>query len=438
MQFKNEAIRERDFRAVLEKRLEDIQDNAATEAYNLHEEVVQQQRRIHSLEQELDEVKGEKEQTLVKLGTKRVEAETLMAKNRMLSDELESAHDRNRRLEHNYQALEATIAQLQKEYDHYKVLMDRELSLARETAKDDLAEWKRSSNEQLTRVRQNHEEEIQKIRTLYEEKLHDKQQEVDEVRALHRNDTLHLHSDQEKDAEITQLKIQVQVKDKALQDERMEAEALKLRLKALESQLLTSTQELRQLKGAGTGTGLLRPGVSTSIQVPSSSTQQGMTPGPPTTTDMSLPEIPTFDMPSPMMSEDFNLSHLQYPDSPVFPASKYARGRSHGGGSTMAGYAAGIASNGDDDLTGPRYGFSPAPRAAAISASVPPPPPPPPLASFPLSHLHDGDKQALDAITAENEMLKKVVKEVRRDSFVAGVSAWKTTVATGGVHVSDG
>lgn len=398
--------------------MEDIQDHAATEAYNLHEEVVQQQRRIHSLEQELDEVKSEKEQTLVKLGTKRVEAETLMAKNRMLSDELESANDRNRRIESNYQALEVTITQLQKEYDHYKVLMDRELSIARETAKDEITELKRSSNEQMTRMRHNHEEEIQKLRTLYEDKLHDKQQEVDEVRALQGDQSRYLHSQQEKEAEITQLKIQVQVKDNALQEERMEAEALKLRLKALEAQLFTSTQELRQLKtttaGQG-GSGLLRPTVSTSIQLPSS---QAMTPGgggPPT--DMSLPEIPTFDMPSPMMSEDFNLSHLQYPDSPVFPASKYTRGgRNHSGGYGTMGYAAGgIASNGDDDLTGPRYGFSPAPRAA--TASVPPPPPPPlphPASQQPLStHYHEEEKHALETITAENEMLKKVVKEVR-------------------------
>lgn len=369
--------------------------------------MVQQQRRIHTLEQELDEVKSEKEQTLVKLGTKRVEAETLMAKNRMLSDELESANDRNRRIESNYQALEVTITQLQKEFDHYKVLMDRELSIARETAKDELTEFKRSSNEQMTRMRHNHEEEIQKIRTLYEEKLHDKQQEVEEVRALHGDPSLHLHSQQEKDAEITHLKIQVQVKENALQEERMEADALKLRLKALESQLLASTQELRQWKndkGIGShssATGLQRPTVSTSIQLPS----QGMTPGGPPT-DMSLPEIPTFDMPSPMMSEDFNLSHLQYPESPVFPASKYTRGgrQSSGYGAAM-GYAAGIASNGDDDLTGPRYGFSPVPRG---TATMPPPPPPP----APPQPLHE-EKHALDAITAENEMLKKVVKEVR-------------------------
>jgi hypothetical protein len=369
----------------------------------LHEEVVQQQRRIHSLEQELDEVKSEKEQTLVKLGTKRVEAETLMAKNRMLSDELESANDRNRRIESNYQALEGTITQLQKEFDHYKVLMDRELSLARETAKDELTEVKRSSNEQMTRMRHNHEEEIQKIRTLYEEKLHDKQQEVEEVRALHGDPSLHLHSQQEKDAEITHLKIQVQVKENALQEERMEADALKLRLKALESQLLASTQELRQWKN-DRGGGLQRPTVSTSIQLPS----QGMTPGGGPPTDMSLPEIPTFDMPSPMMSEDFNLSQLQYPESPVFPASKYTRGgrQSNGYGAAM-GYAAGIASNGDDDLTGPRYGFSPAPRATATT--MPPPPPPPPA---PAPHPLHEEKHALDTITAENEMLKKVVKEV--------------------------
>jgi hypothetical protein len=302
-----------------------------------------------------------------------------------LTDELDSAAERNRRLEQNYQALESTMLQLQKEFDHYKMLMDRELNLSKDSAKDEIAELKRSCADQIQRMRQNHEEESLKLRSLYEDKLFDKQKEVDEMRIL--NGERFVNENKEKDAEITQLKIQCQVKEQALQDERTESEALRLRLKALEAQLLSSTQELRLLKNSKSNP--LRPTITTSF--PSASNGLG-------TNDLSLPEIPTFEMSSPMMSEDFNMSHIHYPDSPQLPTkSTHMRDAA-----PMPNFGSGIATQDAENVMA-RYGFSPLPP----HRNAPPPNPvPPPL---PASN------HQLDAVTAENEMLKKVVKEMRQD-----------------------
>jgi hypothetical protein len=91
-----------------------LQANTTNEMMTLNEEILVQQRRIHSLEQELHCANTEKEKTMAILGNKRVESDTLITKNRLLAGELDGAVEKNRRLEQNYQALEATILQLQK------------------------------------------------------------------------------------------------------------------------------------------------------------------------------------------------------------------------------------------------------------------------------------------------------------------------------------
>lgn len=328
----------------------------------LNEEILVQQRRIHSLEQELHCTNTEKEKTMTMLGNKRVESDTLITKNRLLAGELDGAVEKNRRLKQNYQALEATMLQLQKEFDHYKLLMDRELSISKDSTKDEITELKRFGADQIQRMRHIHEEQILKLRLFYEDKLLDKQKEVDEMRIINKERLL--HENREKDAEITHLKIQSQVKEKALQGERMDSGALRLRLKALEAQLLSSTPQLLLLKSSNQNS----PLSTTSSGFPSATYELG-------TIDLLLPEIPTT---SPIISEDFNMLHFYNPESPQL----------HSKSTQMR------------DAASAKFIFSPYPTHKYALSPMPIPP------SLLISN------RRLDAATVENEILKKAAKEV--------------------------
>lgn len=374
------------------------------------------------MEQDLDETKTEKEQTIVKLGNKRIEVETLHTKQRMLQEEIDAAHERNKRLEGNYQLLETTLTQVQKEFDHYRLIVEKEHKLSHETSRDEIAEIKRVAAQNLQRMREDRDEEVLKLKAHYEEKLQDKQKEIAELMDL-RGDKF-IQGNKEKDAEIAQLKLSLQAKEKALQDERMDAEALRLRLKAQEAQLIATAQEMKQLKSAGNrATGALhRPTVSNSLAATAGGGLEA-----PLTNDTRGELSLLLDLPSPMMSEDLNFSAMPYMDSPILSAEVMQRKRNTQTIQQPQAYSqyqpysakTGIASVDDpfsernvdrevDDAQlrhlAQRLGFSSPQRH---DHHHPPPPPPAPPARN-------------DSVLEENEMLKKVVKEVRLcfDPFV--------------------
>jgi hypothetical protein len=256
--------------------------------------------------------------------------------------------------------------------------MDRELNISKDSSKDEITELKQSGADQIQRMRHIHEEQILKLRLFYEDKLLDKQKEVDEMKILNRE--RFLHENREKDAEITDLKIQSQVKEKALQGERMDSEALRLRLRALEAQLLSSTQQLRLLKSSKQNS----PLPTTSFGFPSATYGLG-------TIDLLLPEIPTT---SPIISEDSNMLHFYNSESPQL----------HSKSTQMR------------DAASAKFIFSPYPTHKYTSSPMPIPP------SLLISN------RRLDAAKAENEILKKAAKEMRRD--VEDLRTTQETIST--------
>ena len=64
---KQEAIREREFRAALEKRSEDIQLSAHNESSSLQQELSVHQKKIHFLQQEVNQLTIERDQLFQKM-----------------------------------------------------------------------------------------------------------------------------------------------------------------------------------------------------------------------------------------------------------------------------------------------------------------------------------------------------------------------------------
>lgn len=303
---KQEINRERDFRSVLEKRLEDYQMNAASETSTLHDEIISMQKRVNSLDQELAQVRSEKDQALVKLGNKRIELETLLAKNKLLSDEIEHAQERSKRLEQNYHSVELTQQQLQREFESYRNIVEKEQKHSQETAREEITEIRRTSAATIQKLRDDHAEEMAKLRALYDTKLQENSTDVS--RLLHAKDDELLNEMKTKEAMINTLRIQLQAREKALNEERTESDALRLRLKAQENQLMNVTQEFKSLQRRSSGGRLNEPNTTG-------------------TGDFSIPDI-AIDFPSPLQSEDNFHSHnhalLDSPTVPRSAANRYA------------------------------------------------------------------------------------------------------------------
>lgn len=358
-----EANREREFRGIVEQRLGEAQATAAAEIETLRTELSNLSKRQAVLLQEQDVLRSEKDQLLQRLGTKRVEADSLVAQKQLLENDVNLSTERIQRTERELADLRNQLSAAQQEHAQYRADMEKRCNqLAQE------------GEEKLEAEQQRSREAIQRVESKYKTQMDIFKQEMDQER---QNRETHFHrrmEEQEQDL-LARLRSQQEEADehvatlkRELTEYKTEADAVKLRLKAQEQQILTLQQDLKQARLSTTvaSNGPL-PGVAAP---PSRSATVQFS-----TEDLTLGDI---SLPSPMNSE---LNGLSWMGSPVQPSGTL------------------------------------------------PPPPPPRFSTTPRTSHGEEDfinatraiaenkarTEAIDAVTAENEKLKQLIREVSQN-----------------------
>jgi chromosome segregation ATPase len=293
-----DANREREFRAIVEQRLADAQLGAAAELEALREETAAMVRRHSTLTREHDALSMERDQLLQRLGTKRVELDSVTSQRDMLQHESQAQQQRIQRLEKEASDVADQYDSLSKEHINYRVEMQRKLDQVAGESSDKLQGEQRRRSDGILQLEQKHREELAALKQLHERKRDDYEAQAAGMADSSRKvfeERLRAQSE-----EVALLQTRLSASDKQRQEERMEADALRLRHKAQEQQLHLLQQDLKQLRGSAYLVQTQASNRPSSVQFST---------GEFNLTDMSL------EPPSPIQSEDMNAS--SWPGSPV-------------------------------------------------------------------------------------------------------------------------
>jgi hypothetical protein len=229
--------------------------------------------------------------------------------------------------------------------------------------------------QELSRLKTEHEEAMREAAKLSESRQMEVLREVEE---RHKEEMLGIQrrlANAESDLELAKERWKLQ--SKQLDDERTDGAALRLRLKLQESQILKIQQEANELK----------------LQTSSNAHLQ----------------LQTVDYaPSPMFSEDQGPVSLSFPNSPNLSMRLSAEHQQLPGG--------GVFNSADFSSNQRKLTFDPPDTHAALrrDSSHPPrhsePPPPPPLSAEQAANA-----SKLELLAEENERLKRIVRDMRRD-----------------------
>lgn len=238
-----------------------------------------------------------------------------------------------------------------------------------------LLDAKSSMYQELSRLKTEHEEATREAAKLSEAR---QMQVLREVEDRHKEEMLSIQrrlANAESDLELAKERWKLQ--SKQLDDERTDGAALRLRLKLQESQILKIQQEANELK----------------VQTSSNAHLQ----------------LQTVDYaPSPMFSEDQGPVSLSFPNSPNLSMRLSAEHQQLPGG--------GVFNSADFSSNQRKLTFDPPDTHAALrrDSSHPPrhsePPPPPPLSAEQAANA-----SKLELLAEENERLKRIVRDMRRD-----------------------
>eukprot|EP01039_Chlorochromonas_danica_P002167 gene2166-2365_t len=368
-----EANREREFRGIVEQRLGDAQATAAAEIETLRTELSNLSKRQAVLLQEQDALRSEKDQLLQRLGTKRVEADSLVAQKQLLENDVNLSTERIQRTERELADLRAQLSTTQQEHAQYRADMEKRYN-----------QLVQEGEEKLEAEEQRSREAIQRMESKYKTQLEIFKQEMDQER---QNRETHFHRRMEEQEQDLHARLRSQQEEadehvaalkRELTECKTEADAVKLRLKAQEQQILTLQQDLKQ---ARLSTTIASNGPLPSVVAPPSRSATVQF----STEDLTLGDI---SLPSPMNSE---LNGLSWMGSPMQPSGS---------------------------LPPPPPRFSTTPRTSHGEEDF--------VNSTRAIAENKARTEAIDTLTAENEKLKQFIREMRKDiEEVKQYSAWK-------------
>lgn len=321
MQVSEENKREKEFRAALEQRVEEVRRMAKKDLQTLETEI-EECRALHTRQhREIASLREERDTSLQRACAAKVEADALDVRLNALTveydglaEELEAARQRAREAE-------AVAARVQREFQDYRCQVgDKETdTLQHVTAQ--LVEAKTTHLTEFSQLKRTHAEEVAGLKAQWEETIAGRLREVEERHA--------------QDMTAVQKQLADRVSElamcrDALEDQKQERSTLEVRFAAQEAQSLQQQKEIKRLQqllhsgGGGTGryyAGQMSPGRDRD--------QDGHH-------DRSVQDgMGTLDfLPSPMFSEDLGAASFSYPASPVNTSharpTQYAYG-GHGG-----------------------------------------------------------------------------------------------------------
>eukprot|EP01031_Cornospumella_fuschlensis_P037027 gene37027-44934_t len=298
-----------------------------------------------------------------RLGRKRVEADGVSAEREALRAEAAALQRKLSHAEDKLRSADEAYASLEQEFAAHRAQAQAEREEAQRAAEERQRERDAEVRDSVRRVRERMEEEMQQ----QEKELLAQQQALEEERR---------REAQRSEAELRDLTGQLVGVKALVTEERMEKEALKLRLKDKEAQILALQSESKSLRSLLSSLPLGAPQASHGAKLSIGEASLGL--------GLAGEGLP--DLPSPPMSLQDDASWLH---SPVMHGSL---------GNNMGGFR---------------------PPLRMSSTPQKPPPQPPALAAaaaMPVKEEQDRhDNRRFDVLKSENDQLKELIREMRRD-----------------------
>jgi len=308
LQSKEEGSRDKEFRAQLEQRLEEMRRTALLDLTTLEKEV-QECRGLESrLQREIAALREERDAALQRATASKVELDavdlrlsSLTVNCDGLAQELQTARERLRDAEEE-------ASRLQREYQDYRCQTGDKENDTLQHVTQQLVEAKTHHLSETTLLKRAQTEELTKLRVSLEEQA---QRRVEETGARHDADMLRVQrqlADVSSELEMTRATLQARTTE--LDEERKEAAALKLRFAAYEGQGQAQKQAARP-QGGSNATAFAPPNAREHHYNPDSDpyaqqAARGRDGG-----------NGAFEPPSPMFSEDLGPVSLSFPGSPL-------------------------------------------------------------------------------------------------------------------------
>lgn len=239
MQIENansEAEREREFRAVVEGRLGEAQESAASEAQALRDQLILESRKHGILAQENELLRSEKVQQLQRLGKARVDVDSLMESKEQLERELQSQLNHIQRLEHQLSDISEQYESLQQEHIAFRVAAEKRADQLTEDNREKIMSEQRKLSDAILRLESQHREEVNELSM----RSSQEQTRLAQVEA-------ELRAAAEKAVTLSNA---LQSAQRELSEQKLETEALRLRLRSQEQQLIAAKDEVRELRSA--------------------------------------------------------------------------------------------------------------------------------------------------------------------------------------------
>lgn len=308
--------------------MEECHHTSISETAALQQEIQNLQKKITAIQHDLAQALAEKESLSNALGNKRMEIDSFVTRTAMMSEEQRNLSHQVEWLQNQIGSVETLLATCRKEKEEQGRQHEQYVTTLSNQFKEqiqDLQDRHTRAIEKLkldsdAAIRQHQEKQLQAEMKLanyqYEEeftKMHSKDHQAETSRLQN------LVRQQEED--LKKLRNALEDKDKSLKDEKIEMEALKLRMKVQDQQLIDLQQELRTLRQQQSQfPGAFVTGkTSNGVMLASLSAKQQRTRNIHSSNngDTSLMDLSIDVPPSPMFSDDFNPGTLSIPASPL-------------------------------------------------------------------------------------------------------------------------
>jgi myosin heavy subunit len=316
---KHELVREKEYRQIVEKRLQDNQNLAMAESATMQQEIQDLQKRITTLQHDCAQVTAEKESLLKSLSNKRIEIDSYVARTNLMSEEHRNLSSQIDRLHHQIALTENCLATSRQEKEDQLRQHEQYVMTLTNQSKEQIKDLQENQSKVIEKLKIDHDISIRQCqeKLLQVEKKLATQQYEEELNKLHHRD----HESEiarlkqllcQQEDETKYFKQTIEDKEKSFKEEKIETEAIKLRMKAQDQQLLELQQELRSTRQQQSQQGL-------KAHFPMGSNPQGIKSNRTRTNqaDTSLVDFSIEVPPSPMFSDDFNPGTLSIPASPM-------------------------------------------------------------------------------------------------------------------------